>query len=303
MPVITLSPRLAGTVATYPWQWQGQPLHITYETLGAGESVLLLPAFSTVSSRSELTVLAQRLATCYRVTVLDWPGFGDSDRLRLDYQPALYQQFLREFVSDRFSEPVTVVAAGHAAGYALAMPAAWSRVVLVAPTWRGPLAVMGAPQAVRQGVRELVRLPLLGQLLYWLNTRPAFLKWMYRRHVFVEATQLTPDYIAQRHQGTQQLGARYAPAAFVTGGLDPVQTQAAFLAYFEALTVPVIVIVAEQAPPSSQAEMEVMAALPQVQAVRLPGTLGMAEEYGEPVAKVVLQFMSGHSMSSDPLAP
>lgn len=297
MATITLPPRLAGTVAQYDWQWQGHPLRITYETLGTGEPVLMLPALSTVSSRSELTRLAQRLAAHYQVTVLDWPGFGDSDRLRLDYQPALYQKFLRDFVRDRFAEPtagpISVVAAGHAAGYVLAMPAAWSKVALVAPTWRGPLAVMGAPQSVRQGVRELVRLPLLGQLLYWLNTRPAFLKWMYRRHVFVDATRLTPDYIAQRYQGTQQSGARYGPAAFVTGGLDPVQAQADFLAYFAALAVPAMVVVAEQAPPSSQAEMEIMAALPQVQAVRLPGTLGMAEEYGEPVAEVILQFMAG----------
>ena len=121
---------------------------------------------------------------------------------------------------------------------------------------------MGAPQSVRQGVRELVRSHLLGPLLYWLNTRPAFLKWMYRRHVFVDATRLTPDYIAQRYQGAQQPGARYAPAAFVTGGLDPVQTQAEFLAYFEALTAPVMVNVAEQAPPSSWSPLCLLHFLP-----------------------------------------
>jgi hypothetical protein len=75
--MMTTLSRLNGTVTTYDWQWQGQPLLITYETLGTGDPVLLLPAFSTVSSRSELTILAQRLATCYQVTVLDWPGFGD----------------------------------------------------------------------------------------------------------------------------------------------------------------------------------------------------------------------------------
>ncbi|MEM8613166.1 MAG: alpha/beta fold hydrolase, partial [Cyanobacteria bacterium P01_H01_bin.105] len=208
---------LNGSVATYDWQWQGQTIHVTYETLGNGESVLLLPAFSTVSSRTELTILARNLASQYRVTVLDWPGFGDSDRLRLTYGPHLYQQFLKEFVEAQFSEPVAVVAAGHAAGYSLAIPEAWSKIALVAPTWRGPLAVMGASETVRSGVRELVRSHLLGQFLYWLNTRPAFLKWMYRRHVFVNEDNLTSGYIAQRHQGTQKSGARYAPAAFVTG--------------------------------------------------------------------------------------
>lgn len=40
-----------------------------------------------------------------------------------------------------------------------------------------------------------LRTPLLGQALYGLNTQPAFLKWMYRRHVFVDEQRLTPDYI------------------------------------------------------------------------------------------------------------
>ena len=227
------------------------------------------------------------------MTVLDWPGFGDSDRPRLDYQPALYRQFLQDFVAAQFSEPTAVIAAGHAAGYVmgLAPKNIWSKIVLTAPTWRGPLAVMGAPEGVRSGVRALVRSPLLGQALYGLNTRPNFLKWMYRRHVFADAAKLTPDYIAQRYQGTQQPGARYAPAAFVTGGLDPAQTRADFLAFFEGSAAPVMVVVAEQAPPSSLAEMEAMADLPQVQAVRSPGSLGMTEEYGNEVAGKILPFL------------
>ncbi|MEM7064817.1 MAG: alpha/beta hydrolase [Cyanobacteria bacterium P01_B01_bin.77] len=289
MTAITAS--LNGSIATHNWQWQDHAITITYETLGTGQPILLLPALSTVSSRTELTALANQLATYYQVTVLDWPGFGDSDRLRLAYQPAFYQQFLREFVKAQFSEPIAVVAAGHGAGYVLAMPDAWSRIVLVAPTWKGPLAVMGASAAVRSQVRELVRSHVIGPLLYWLNTRPAFLKWMYRRHVFVDDTQLTSDYIAQRHQITQKAGARYAPAAFVTGGLDPVETRDACLGYFKSITVPMMVVVGEQAPPASKTEMEMMAAQPGVQSVCLPGTLGMAEEFGTVVADTILPFL------------
>lgn len=295
MTTITAPTALNGSISTYQWQWQAQAVTVTYETIGAGKPVLLLPALSTVSTRAEMAILATRLAAQYQVFALDWPGFGESDRLRLNYQPALYRQFLQDFVKDCFNEPIIVVAAGHAAGYALALQNASAnlvaKLVLVAPTWRGPLAVMGAAESVRGGVRTLVRSPLIGQLLYGLNTRPAFLKWMYRRHVFVNADKLTPDYIAQRHQGTQQPGARYAPAAFVTGGLDPVQTRAEFLALVERLTVPCLVIVAQQAPPSSQAEMEAIAAVANRQVTRLPGTLGMAEEYGEDVAAVILPFL------------
>ena len=294
-----LSPRqsqLGGTVKTYDWQWQGQSLTVTYETVGEGDPVLLLPAFSTVSSRAELKDLAAGLASQFQITALDWPGFGESDRLPLDYGPALYTQFLQDFVAATFEMPIEIMAAGHAAGYALNLAAHQSaicaKLALVAPTWRGPLAVMGAPSTVRSGIKELVRTPLLGQALYGLNTHPAFLKWMYRRHVFVDEQRLTPDYIQQRHQSTQQPGARYAPAAFVTGGLDPMPSREAFLQSLEALTCPVMVVVAEQAPPASKAEMEAMVELPDVQSIRLPGTLGQAEEYGEAVAEKVRPFLA-----------
>lgn len=37
--------------------------------------------------------------------------------------------------------------------------------------------------------------------------------------------------------------------------------------------------------------MDAMVAMPKVQSVRLPGTLGMAEEYDDAVANAVLKFL------------
>ena len=148
--MVAIATQLSGSVATYIWQWQTQSITVTYETLGTGQPILLLPAFSTVSSRTELATLANNLAEQYQFTILDWPGFGDSDRLRLPYGPALYQQFLRDFVAAQFSQPIPVIAAGHASGYVLAMATAWSKTALVAPTWTGPLAAMGARDTLRR---------------------------------------------------------------------------------------------------------------------------------------------------------
>jgi len=63
---------------------------------------------------------------------------------------------------------------------------------------------------------------------------------------------------------TRLPGTRYAPAAFVTGELDPAPSREAFLQSIKALACPVMVVVAEQAPPASKAEMEAMVALPGV---------------------------------------
>jgi len=285
---------IGGVVQKYLWTWEGQPLTVAYETLGEGTPVLMLPAFSTVSTRGEMRGIAERLSSQFQVVTLDWPGFGQSERPPLEYRAALYKQFLQDFVRDILTRPTAVVAAGHAAGYAMQLaqkiPQACSRIVLVAPTWRGPLPTMGVNQPVSGSVRQLVRSPILGQALYKMNTTSSFLRLMYGRHVYVDETKLTPDFIAHKRQITQQSGARYAPAAFVTGALDPVQERAEFLADFQPLPVPVMVIIGEQVPPKSREEMDAIAKLPGVQTSILPGSLGMHEEYGDTLAQVVLDF-------------
>jgi pimeloyl-ACP methyl ester carboxylesterase len=294
MPVTS---QVTSSVREYVWSWQGQPLRVVYETLGEGIPVLLLPAFSTVSSRGEMGELATLLASQFQSVTLDWPGFGDSDRPSLDYQPAIYHQFLQDFGTHVFNTPVIVVAAGHAAGYAMQLaqnqPGVVAKIVLVAPTWRGPLpTMMSKPSESFGAVRQAVRSPILGQFLYKLNTAPAFLRWMYRRHVYTDAAKLTPDFIQQKWEITQQPGARFAPVAFVTGALDPVRNSSDFLAWFQPLPAPVMVIIPEQAPPKSKAEMEALAALPGVQVQRLSGSLGMHEEYADAIAPLILPFLN-----------
>lgn len=289
---------IGGTVQTYRWQYHDQQVSICYETLGQGSPVLLLPAFSTVSTRAEMRGIAEQLAEEFQVVAVDWPGFGQSARLPLDYQPALYHQFLQAFVQTVFDRPIAVVAAGHGAGYVMNLaqqPEVFSCGVLVAPTWRGPLPTMGVPPQGAKAVRETVRSPLLGQALYKLNTTPDFLALMYRRHVYADPTNVTPEFVDRRWRSTQQMGARFAPAAFVTGTLDPVRDRADFLAWFNPLPMPLLVAIGEQAPPKSKAEMDVLADVPGVEIQRLSGSLGLHEEYPKAVTEVALPFLRSHT--------
>lgn len=284
-----------GEVKEYLFPWQGQQLRVIYETLGQGTPLLLLPAFSTVSSRGEMAGLAKLLSPQFQVVALDWLGFGQSSRLPLDYQPQLYHQFLPNFVNSIFHTPVAVVAAGHAAGYAMQLaasqPNVFSKIVLAAPTWRGPLRAMGLNQQITRTVRQAVRSPLLGQFLYKLNTTPSFLRLMYQRHVYTDADKLTANFIQHKWEITQQPGARFAPAAFVTGNLDPVQDRDDFLAWFQPLPAPVLVVIGEQSPAKSRSEMEAIASLTGVQTRLLPGSLGLHEEYAEDLAEIALSFL------------
>jgi pimeloyl-ACP methyl ester carboxylesterase len=294
MPPQSTGTGIGGVVQNYLWNWQGQPLAVAKETLGEGTPVLLLPAFSTVSTRGEMRGIAERLSSQFQVVTLDWPGFGQSERPPLDYCSELYHQFLEDFVTDMKDTPTAVVAAGHAAGYVMQLvqklPLS-GRIVLLAPTWRGPLPTMGVNEQLAGMVRNLVRSPILGQALYQMNTTKSFLRLMYRRHVYTDEAHLTGEFIDKKRQITQQPGARFAPAAFVTGAIDPVQKPSEFLDYFQSSRVPVMVVIGEQVPPKSRAQMEALAKLSGVQTVVLSGSLGMHEEYGSAIADVVLDFL------------
>ncbi|MEM9510822.1 MAG: alpha/beta hydrolase [Cyanobacteria bacterium P01_E01_bin.35] len=291
-----LNSSIGGTKNAYHWNFLDKQYRVVYETVGEGNPLLLLPAFSTVSSRTEMKGIANLLATQYEVTVLDWLGFGESQCPPVDYSPVLFQQLLGDFVKSIFNSPSIIIAAGHASGYALRFaqdnPDIISQLVLIAPTWQGPLRVMGLPDGVRNGVKNLVRSPVIGQGLYYLNTTPSFLRLMYKRHVYVDQSKLTPEFIAQKHQITSKEGGRYAPAAFVTGAIDPVAGREEFLQLLESVSMPVAIVLAENAPPKSKAEMEAMAELDKVQTVRLEGTLGIYEEYPEAVTKAIQNFLT-----------
>jgi pimeloyl-ACP methyl ester carboxylesterase len=284
-------------VKTYLWTWQGKSIEISYQVRGVGSPILLLPAFSTVSSRLEMAPLADLLATNFQTIAIDWPGFGDRSRPRLDYAPPLYRQFLTDFIRDICPQPLTIVAAGHAAGYAIQQaaqqPQTVSHLILVAPTWRGPLpTMMKGNRPWLASIKHLIYTPIVGQFLYWLNSTDGFLKFMYGRHVYSDRTKLTTDFITGKRQLTRQPGARYGAAAFVTGGLDPYEQRDKATSDLGDISQPVLLILGEDSPPKSLAEMQALAALPNVVSQTLPGTLGLHEEYPLELDRAIRSWFS-----------
>jgi len=288
---------IGGQTRSLPWHWQGQDIQITLETLGSGAPVLLVPSLSMVSSRSEMKALAQYLSRRFRVMTFDWPGFGDSDRLNLNYSAAMYRQCLKDVVQELAGgEPVAAVAAGHGAGFTLQVirecPELWTKVVALSPTWKSPFTSAGLRDLLGGVVRQVVRTPWIGSLIYRLNSSKWFLRLRHQKAAYTKPENQEGALLDQKQALTRKVGARHGAIAYVTGALDPVRDSQEFVDLFAAPPKKVLVLFGENVPADQQEDLEAIAALPTVQCEMLPGSLALHEEYAAQVAKTVTQFLA-----------
>ena len=253
----------------------GHAVPTVCDVIGAGPDALLLPALSTISARSEMRDLATDLGRDHRCLVPDWPGFGDRPRTRIPLDPDTMHSFLDALLEAAPGPYALGIAVGHAAGYLLAAastkPTRFGRLVLVAPTWRGPLPTAMPDRAhwfLR--IRRAVETPLLGDALYRLNISAPVIARMMRAHVYADPAHVTPEVIRGKVAITRQRNGRFGTAAFVTGGLDPVGSRAAFLDLFGDGLPPVLVLRPERAPRRSGAEMDALLATGLVTGVSVP---------------------------------
>lgn len=283
---------------TYVWSHEGQTIRVAYGISGGdGPAWLLLPALSTISSRQEWQPFIEAICgrsgdadSLPRLISVDWPGFGGSERRRLAYDADLLAAFLVDFRRDCCPEDCGLLAAGHGAGIALLAATRGLQArewVVVAPTWRGPLPTMAGRQSrAFNAIRFLVERPLIGSLLYRLNTSAGVLGWMSSRHVDVAGPGLTPAGLEARQRIARQPGARFASAAFVTGGLDPFERPDGWLAAVSTLQQPLTVVIADQSPPKSLTAMTALSAVAS-RVLHLPGRLGSHEEFGPELAELL----------------
>jgi pimeloyl-ACP methyl ester carboxylesterase len=279
------------------WSWQDHDIVHGLDEAGSGALVLLLPALSSISTRAEMHPLMERLRSRFRVVALDWPGFGTAPRPGLRWTPDALSAFLRHALAGFGERPHGVVAAGHGATYLLHYAARHKgfadRIVLVAPTWRGPLPTMaGGQRPLFARIRRLVELPGLGPLLYRLNVSPFVIRRMVSGHVYSDPAWLGAERLRDKRRVVDAPGARFASVAFVTGGLDRVDSRAEFLSLAGAAGVPIGLVYGAETPPRSLAEMKALAGLPGVETARLPrGKLSVYEEFPDQVAAAVGAFL------------
>jgi pimeloyl-ACP methyl ester carboxylesterase len=290
-------PRRMATT-TLEWTWRGEVVRLGAHECGAGPKLLLLPALSSISTRHEMRPLQDRLASRYSTWCVDWPGFGDAARPQVDWTPDAPAAFLSHLLKSVVPHPHAIIAAGHAASYLLAHApggaSSHAGMVLIAPTWRGPLpTMMGGQRPFFGRLRRLVDRPRIGPLIYRLNVNRLMIRRMAAGHVYSSPTFLDEARLSEKLDVVRAPGARFASARFVTGSLDPLASRDQFLDLGRRAKTHVLLIYGAETPPRSRAEMEAFAALPGIRSVRLPrGKLSIHEEFPDAVSEIIESFLS-----------
>lgn len=303
----------------WKWKFEDNSINIYYEEYEKESSeppkdILMIPTISDVSTVEEWRLVArdivQRVGKVnWRATIIDWPGLGYSDRPKIDYNADVLEKFLVDFMSapdcpiSQTKNDLVVFGGGHAATITiraakkgLVKPAA---IAAVAPTWAGPLPIVfgrDSDMETRYGLlRGTLRAPAVGWMMYnMLVSNEKAIQSQYKSHVYADPNNVTPSIVESRYALTKRKGARYVPAAFLTGLLDPVNSREEFLELFAALEgqIPVLVVSTKGSPKRSKAEMEALRVAKGVSKfVELPGALLPQEEYPAVVAEELYRFL------------
>ena len=250
--------------------------------------------------------LLDRLASNFHVMTVDWPGFGGFPRPRCDWSPEILSTFLDWFLTEVTPQPHGIIAAGHAATYALHQavhrPGSTGRLVLVAPTWRGPLpTVLSGQRPWLARIRAIVDRPVVGPLLYRMNISPFVILKMAREHVYSDTEWLSGQRLPAKLAITRTQGARHGSVRFVTGALDRVESRGSFLDLARRANTPILVLYGDETPRKSRTEMEALAEIPGVRTERLPeGKLAIHEEFPDAVADAAMAFLSEKAVPEHP---
>lgn len=251
---------------------------------GTGRPLLLTTSINAAASAYEMKPVFDAYAGTRPVYVLEWPGFGSSDRPDIKYTPALMTSALRAMVQ-KIGVPVDVVALSlgseFAARAAVNEPGIAS-VALISPSGIG-LRRGSSQRAANDdgGVRLYSSLSRFGTPLFALIRSPLSIRYFLSRSFVGEPD---PGLVAYSGLSSNQPGGKYAPLYFISGQLF---TPGAYDTLYSKVTQPVLVIYDKDSFVSFERLAE-FDARPNVSAARIVPSAGLPQFEKMPEVKAAL---------------
>jgi pimeloyl-ACP methyl ester carboxylesterase len=213
-----LSNRLGGETRYY--RWRGGEL--AYAVAGEGEPLLLVHGIYAGASSFEFRKNFGELSRDFRVYALDLLGCGLSERPRRRYVPGDVTSQVEDFAREEIGSRVNLVASSLSA--ALSVPALvrsprlFKKVVLVCPTGYGSLE---RPSGyLGDAIYGLFLAPVIGEALYHAVVSRWGIRYYLGNVAYHDLGFVTEDLVEDYYCTSHQRGAKYFPAAFVSGKLN-----------------------------------------------------------------------------------
>jgi pimeloyl-ACP methyl ester carboxylesterase len=222
------------------FDWRGH--RIAFTRRGSGPPILLVHGIHAAAWSYEWHDNAEYLARTNTVYTIDLLGFGRSDRPAIRYSARLYISLISDFVHQVVAEPCVLVATSLSGAYAIVLgardPQRFPAIALIAPT--GLVRLNKSSGVGGEAGRLAVETPIVGTAMFnGLVSRRSIRTWLKR--TYSDDSIVTEDLIDIYYWTSHQLGARHAPAAFISGNLNIDVRQA-----LRRLTQPTLVVWGEE---------------------------------------------------------
>jgi pimeloyl-ACP methyl ester carboxylesterase len=210
--------RLGGETRRY--RWRGGEL--AYTVAGEGEPLLMVHGVYAGASSLEFRKNFEELSKSFRVYALDLLGCGMSERPRRRYGPEDVTSQIGDFAREEIGGQTHLVASSLSA--ALVVPAAvrsprlFKKLVLVCPTGFGTLD-RPSGRLGRRRLRPLSRSGRRDTLYHAIVSRPG-IRYYLKNIAYHDQGRVTEELVEDYYRTSHRPGARYLPAAFVSGKLN-----------------------------------------------------------------------------------
>ncbi len=210
--------RIGGDVRRF--RWRGGDL--AYTVAGEGEPVLLVHGIYAGASSFEYRKNFEKLSWSFRVYALDLLGCGLSERPRRRYEPEDVAAQIEDFAREEIGKQTHLVASSLSA--ALAMPTLvrnprlFKKIVLICPT--GYRSLERTSGRLGDAIYALFNAPVLGDSLYHGLVSRRGIRYYLERMAYHDPAFVTDDIVENYYLAGHGPGAKYFPAAFVSGKLN-----------------------------------------------------------------------------------
>ena len=203
--------------------WRGWRLAYRVAGESGAPPVLLVHGVYAGASSYEFRKNFLELAKDFRVYVLDLLGCGLSERPRRRHGPediaAQVEDFAREEIGAQTHLIASSLSAALVVPVAVRSPRLFKKLVLICPT--GLAGSLDRPSGrLGEFIYNLFRAPVLGDSLYHAIVSRRGIRYYLGSMAYHDPKFITQDLVEDYYQTSHQPGAKYFPAAFISGKLN-----------------------------------------------------------------------------------